>query len=130
MELDNNWKEDSADNLNFYNCDCIYKRRILKLGRHFSLIESIRVTRRNIGEHISVHYNRHVGMSESKMWDMKLTGRIYNLMYRVYNFILSSYISDVVYDDIRDSKLYKKYPFIGDSFKDVVRDRKLEELGI
>jgi hypothetical protein len=104
-----------------HNLDCRYKRRLAVFGP-YAFWESIRVIQKNPGERVEFLYYRAVGQSE-RMFDMNLLRYIYKTL----NFLLSKRIE--IYD-VRGTKYIYKYPFVGDLFKEVVRNRKLEQLGI
>ncbi len=123
MVLTREWQDYSDYNYRWPSKLYIYRRRISKIGRNFSLLESIRIVQ--INDNIDVYYDRVVGMSEDKMF----SANVYSLIYRFCNMILSKSVKESVVD-IRHSKLYKNHPFIGDRFKNVVRDSKLDILGI
>ena len=133
MNLTNKWQEDDGQRLRTYfgekSSNRFYKRRVFKIWYNFSLLESIRLIILDNGGTIVIHYDRMVGMTEDKMFRTDIAGRFYEFLYKFYNKIFGKEFVESV-KDIRDSELYNKYPFIGDGFKNVVRDRRLKEIGI
>ena len=118
----NKWNLDKDDGGRYgHKLDCKFKRRLAVFGP-YSYWESIRVIQKNPGERVEFLYYRAVAQSE-RVFDMNLLRYIYKTL----NFLLSKRID--IYD-ARGTKYIYKYPFVGDLFKEVVRNRKLEQLGI
>jgi hypothetical protein len=120
------WHKDTRDGGRInYHLDYRFKRRLAVFGP-YAFWESIRVIQKNPGEKVEFMYHRAVGQSET-MFTISNRIRLFKNIYKALNFLLKKSF-DI--DDVRGTKYVYKYPFVGDLFKEVVRNRKLEQLGI
>lgn len=116
------WEEEKISYTSKFKMDKRWKRKIAKFGP-FHLWESIRVVQYKETDAPEFRYNRGVGIPDRYGFESSIT-RIYQ---RWLNFFLKK---EIKVKDVRTSKYIDKYPFVGKLFKSVIRNKKLEQLGI
>jgi len=120
------WNLDKTDGQRpNHSKDFRFKRKIARFGL-FHLWESIRIIQKDEYSNAEFRYHRAVGMSDKYMYD-----NLFSKFIKPYYIILNRiFKKSIEINEVRNSKYIYKYPFVGDLFKEVVRNRKLEELGI
>ena len=113
-----NWEEDNSEKRLDFPMDFTFRRKS-KIW-NFVLLERIRVVHYPEKPKPSIVYHRVIDLSKYSPIEVTIQ--------KVLNFFLESYVFEKEYD-VRDTK-YMKYPFVENLFTDVVRNKKLESLGI
>jgi|OM-RGC.v1.026682063 hypothetical protein len=112
--------------------DVSFKRKIARFGP-FHLWESIRILQKSESGNAEFRYHRGVGMSHFWMDRFTYDGgdNLFSKMMKPYYTILNRIFQrEIEVKEVRNSKYIKKYPFVAELFVDVIRNRKLEQLGI
>ena len=120
------WDLDRTDGQRPNWCkDAKFKRKIARCGP-FHLWESIRIIQKDESSNAEFIYYRAVGMNDRYMRDnflSKMMKPYYILLNRIFR-------KNIDIKEVRNSKYIEKYTFVAELFIDVVRNRKLEQLGI
>ena len=120
------WNLDKTDGQRpSYSKDFRFKRKIARFGP-FHLWESIRIIQKYEYSNSEFMYHRAVGVSDKYMYD-NLFSKLIKPYYTILNRIFKKSIE---INEVRNSKYIDKYPFVAELFVDVIRNRKLEQLGI
>lgn len=117
----NKWNIDYRYGASSYNLDVFYSRKIFRIG-HFHLWESIRIIQEKTSDDVNFRYYRVVGMNEGK-YNKKMLNKIRRMLNNIFFKLIEI-------DEVRNTKYIKKYPFVGELFKEERRNKILEELGI
>lgn len=112
-----NWEEDNSEKRLDFPMDFRFIKRNIKIW-NFVLLERIRVVQYPDEPKACVIYERAVGLSKYSPIEVTIQ--------KILNLFLET--CDREYN-VRDTK-YMKYPFVENLFTDVVRNKKLESLGI
>jgi hypothetical protein len=118
------WNLDRTDGQRPNWCkDARFKRKIARFGP-FHLWESIRIIQKDEYSNAKFIYYRAIGMSEYHSdFFSKMMKPYYILLNRIFK-------KSIDIQEVRRSKYIEKYPFVAELFIDIVRNRKLEQLGI
>lgn len=117
----NKWNIDHRYSGSSHNLDVFYRRKIFRIG-YFHLWESIRIIQEKTSDDVSFRYYRVFGMNAGK-YNKKMPNKIRRMLNSIFS-------KSIEIGEVRNTKYIKKYPFVGELFKEERRNKILEELGI